>query len=235
MQLALREQGAPGEAPADLWQWRGGPSAQCTQTHPEASHQPAGWVLAQADWAEVSQPGDGRAAIHTQVAGPRAQGRPGTEEALADTVALERTLPVSPGCELAPRVSLSTRWFQAGGWPLSTEAALHGLACCPIQMGRPACCAPAGGWRQPGQWGLEASPLPAVAVVVALCHCDGHGSPLEEASSCLRPPTSCLPSEGRGLWARGGDLPLAPQHHHQHRGRSHAVGEGQRAASPRPV
>ena len=60
----------------------GGPSAQCTQTHPEASHQSAGWVPAQADWPEVSQPGGGRAAMHTQVAGPRAQGRPGTEEAV---------------------------------------------------------------------------------------------------------------------------------------------------------
>lgn len=51
----------------------------------------------------------------------------------------------------------------------------------------------------------------------------------------LRPTTSRLPSEGRGLWACGGDLPLAPQYHHQHRGRPHAVGEGQRASSPGPV
>lgn len=63
--------GAPGAVPANLWQWRGGRSAHCTQTHPEASHQPVGWVPAQADLPEVSQPGDDRVGIHTQVAGPR--------------------------------------------------------------------------------------------------------------------------------------------------------------------
>lgn len=51
----------------------------------------------------------------------------------------------------------------------------------------------------------------------------------------LRLTTPNLPSEGRGLWACGGYLPLAPQYHHQHRGRPHTMGERQCTSAAGPV
>lgn len=106
-----------------------------------------------------------------------------------------------------------------GGWSLSAETALHRLARHPIQVDRPECSAPAGGWGQPGQWGLEAGQWPVVAVVVALLALKWSWESSEGSKQLpLRPLNPCLPSEGRGLWACGGDLPLAPQHHHQYRG-----------------